>query len=321
MDTESSHEAKWPKLEPTPTKRNMPKLFLSHSSKDKEFARKIAKDLVKNGFEVWFDEWEIMVGESISQKIEKGLEDSDFVAVLLSSNSVKSGWVKKEWQSRIGKEAKEKKVHILPLKLEQCIFPNLLVDKKYADFSTDYENGLIELLSSIDNLIETRESRTYQLNNNYTIKAQNILIVEDDISVCNHIKEIFSRYEESINVKTANNAGDAFEIISSSWGIDAVVLDIMLPYGSASELLNEKFDPEGLYAGFRLLEIIRNDNSKTWAAVITARNSPKIVWKINDLLGDCGKIYFKPFDTFLLEHETVNALGILSKVPAIFLKQ
>lgn len=40
----------------------MPSLFLSHSSADKTFVEKLAKDLEGVGVNVWFDKWEIKVG-------------------------------------------------------------------------------------------------------------------------------------------------------------------------------------------------------------------------------------------------------------------
>lgn len=39
----------------------MPSLFLSHSSADKTFVEKLAKDLEGVGVNVWFDKWEINV--------------------------------------------------------------------------------------------------------------------------------------------------------------------------------------------------------------------------------------------------------------------
>ncbi len=43
----------------------MPSLFLSHSSADKTFVEKLAKDLEGVGVNVWFDKWEIKVGDSL----------------------------------------------------------------------------------------------------------------------------------------------------------------------------------------------------------------------------------------------------------------
>ncbi|MCL2041490.1 MAG: toll/interleukin-1 receptor domain-containing protein [Bacteroidales bacterium] len=44
-------------------------VFISHSSKDKEFVRKLAKDLQRNGIEVWLDEWTLKIGDSFAESI------------------------------------------------------------------------------------------------------------------------------------------------------------------------------------------------------------------------------------------------------------
>lgn len=134
-------------------------VFLSHSSEDKDLARRIAKDLKNHSIKVWFDEWEIHIGNSITQKIERGLEDADFVAVLLSKHSVKSGWVEKEWQSKIGEEVAEKKIIILPIKGEKCRTPVLLRDKRYADIEKNYKSGINDLLNAIGEHSKKRITR------------------------------------------------------------------------------------------------------------------------------------------------------------------
>jgi len=124
-------------------------ILISYSARDKGLAKRIADDLKSRSLEVWLDEWEIHVGHSISQMIERGLEKADFVAVLLTKHSVKSGWVEKEWQAKIGEEATKRKVVILPLRGEHCRMPFLLRDKKYADFAKDYQSALNQLLNAI----------------------------------------------------------------------------------------------------------------------------------------------------------------------------
>src|SRR6266404_5693420 len=127
----------------------MPNVFLSHSSIDKELARRIAVDLSMSGIGVWFDEWQIKVGQSITQSIEKGLDDADFVVVLLTNHSVNSGWVQKEWRSKIGDEATSHGIYILPILAEKCEIPRLLKDKRYADVRVNYNQGLRDLISAI----------------------------------------------------------------------------------------------------------------------------------------------------------------------------
>lgn len=124
-------------------------LFLSHSSQDKRLARRVARDLEAADISVWLDEWEILVGDSITQRIQCGLDESDFVAVLLTRHSIGSGWVTKEWQSQIGKEATTKGVLVLPLRVDNCSVPTLLFDKKFADFRNDYATGLGELVTAV----------------------------------------------------------------------------------------------------------------------------------------------------------------------------
>ena len=80
-------------------------LFLSHSSKDKKVVRPIAERLRADGLRVWFDEWEIKPGDSLSpgerarvraSKIEDGLEDSRVLVLCMSANAFGSDWAKLE---------------------------------------------------------------------------------------------------------------------------------------------------------------------------------------------------------------------------------
>ena len=130
----------------------MTTVFLSHSSKDEELARRVAVDLSMSDIGVWFDEWKIVVGDSIAQKISRGLEDADFVVLILTDDSVASGWVEKEWMSRIGQEASTRGVSILPILAGDCDIPVLLRDKKYADARSDYDGAIRALIEAIRTL-------------------------------------------------------------------------------------------------------------------------------------------------------------------------
>ena len=70
-----------------------PTVFISHSSKNKPFVEELISDLKREDVDVWFDKWEIHVGDSILQKIEEGLNNKDYLAIVLSKDSVKSEWV------------------------------------------------------------------------------------------------------------------------------------------------------------------------------------------------------------------------------------
>lgn len=121
-------------------------VFLSHSSRDNEFCDRLALDLTDYDIGVWYDKWEIKVGDSLREKIGSGIETNDFLAVVLSTASVDSDWVQQELNAALAKELSERKVVVLPLLIEDCDIPIFLNDKKWADFRTDYDAGLQALL-------------------------------------------------------------------------------------------------------------------------------------------------------------------------------
>jgi len=122
------------------------KVFLSHSSQDKDDVRRLAEDLRDHGVKVWLDEWEIKVGDHIIQKTQKGIADSDFLAIWLTVAAVMSHWVEREWMAKYHAEVVGGRVAVLPLLADGCEVPALLRDKRYADFRSDYFEGLDDLL-------------------------------------------------------------------------------------------------------------------------------------------------------------------------------
>lgn len=129
----------------------MSKIFLSHTSADKPFVKKLAADLRNNGHTVWIDEAEINIGDSLIGKIREGLDSVDYVAAVLSKASIKSKWVEKELEIASNKEIKEKKVIVLPLIIEHVVMPGFLEGKLYGDFSDEskYDDTLQLLLRSL----------------------------------------------------------------------------------------------------------------------------------------------------------------------------
>jgi len=124
--------------------------FISYSSKDKNFAEKLATSLNQNGLPTFFDRWEIKVGDSIVEKIDSALGKITHLIIILSKSSVKSKWVKKELSSALMKKLDDNSIEILPVLKEPCTIPTIINDLKYADFSDTYENGFLDLIESLD---------------------------------------------------------------------------------------------------------------------------------------------------------------------------
>ncbi len=135
----------------------MPKVFLSHSSKDKAFARKLAEELTANGAQVWIDEAELKIGDSLIQRIGDAVADSDYMAVVLSQNSVQSSWVLHELSMAMSRELKERRVTVLPILKDKCDIPVFLRDKLYADFTdpANFQASLTKILRAVGITIST----------------------------------------------------------------------------------------------------------------------------------------------------------------------
>lgn len=132
----------------------MAKVFISHSSKDKVAALRLAEDLKRLGHTVWFDAWEIKVGDCIVTKVEHGITDCDAVILLLSKHAVASHWVDREWKAKYWDEIEANEVKVLPVLLEDCDRPTLLKTKKYADIRGDaYATGLVELMQAFPQIV------------------------------------------------------------------------------------------------------------------------------------------------------------------------
>lgn len=122
------------------------KVFLSHSSKDKAFVDRLVADLAKHSIPVWYDKLDVRLGDSIPGKINKGLAEAKYFAIVLTPSSVASRWVQEELNAALVRQIAESGTFLLPLLLADCTLPPLLAHRHHADFRSSYDAGLQELL-------------------------------------------------------------------------------------------------------------------------------------------------------------------------------
>src|ERR1044072_1956313 len=90
-------------------------VFISHASEDKDgFVRPLADTLRSLGASVWYDEFTLRVGDSLSRSIDKGLARSRFGLVIISSAFIKKPWPEHELRGLVAREVGGRKV-ILPV--------------------------------------------------------------------------------------------------------------------------------------------------------------------------------------------------------------
>ena len=109
-------------------------IFLSHNSKDKVLVEQIAlrlKDIFGQD-SVFYDSWSIQPGDGIIDKMNEGLATCKLFLFFVSKNSLQSNMVKLEWQNAVLKAARGE-VKIIPVKLDDCFMPPILLQNLYID--------------------------------------------------------------------------------------------------------------------------------------------------------------------------------------------
>lgn len=127
----------------------MSSIFLSHSHRDKAFARTLSEQLQAHGIRTWLDEAEMQVGDSLLSKISTAIQEFAYLGVILSPQSVESPWVHLEVRTALTEELQHRRVKVLPLLYQKCDIPPFLLDKIYADFTEDFESGFRRVLSRL----------------------------------------------------------------------------------------------------------------------------------------------------------------------------
>ena len=68
----------------------MARVFLSHSSKDREFVRELFRRLTRDGVNCFFDEESIEWGTNFILSLEQGIDTCEFFVAVLSPDFVQS---------------------------------------------------------------------------------------------------------------------------------------------------------------------------------------------------------------------------------------
>jgi TIR domain len=117
-------------------------VFISHASEDKDsVVRSLAHALRALDLKVWYDEFELRIGDNLRRKIDSGLANSRFGVVVLSPSFFAKGWSNYELDGLVTREMTGQQV-ILPLwhnitRLDLIKVSPSLVDK-LARSTSDY---------------------------------------------------------------------------------------------------------------------------------------------------------------------------------------
>jgi hypothetical protein len=126
----------------------MANVFISHRKVNRDDAERLAQEIQSAGHQVWFDEWNIVTGDSIVARINEGLIGANYLVVCFSSAG-DSPWTEREWMPTLARQLSGHGVKVLPALLAGGASPAILADLKYADLVTTWAKGVSELLRAI----------------------------------------------------------------------------------------------------------------------------------------------------------------------------
>jgi hypothetical protein len=130
-------------------------VFISHASEDKDdVVRPLAHALSDSGLKVWYDEFELKIGDSLRRKIDTGLAKSRFGIVVLSRSFFGKGWTNYELDGLVTRSVTGEQV-LLPIwheitKKELIDYSPSLADKVARSTTT---HTIEEISAEIINVI------------------------------------------------------------------------------------------------------------------------------------------------------------------------
>ena len=142
----------------------MKDVFLCHAGADKAWVETLATRLEaervgNRHIEVFLDDWDIDLGENIVAKIDGGLRQARYCAVVLSPAMLKRDWPQAEWTARFMSDPAGKKGNLIPILLherdpetrELIDIPMLLRPLRRLDFTqpSNFEGEFLELLRKL----------------------------------------------------------------------------------------------------------------------------------------------------------------------------
>ena len=129
-------------------------IFICHANADKnKYVNILYKNLRSNGISVWYDEGEIIWGDSITEKIEEGIKTSKFALICFSENFLKANWPYSEFVALFHRQQEEKRKLILPLILnskDEIIKKYPLIKDIYYE---EWEKGIDYLINEIKKIL------------------------------------------------------------------------------------------------------------------------------------------------------------------------
>lgn len=122
-------------------------VFLSHAAKDRDFVDRLGSTLRHNGIRYWYSATHISGAKKWHDAIGRALARCDWFLVVLTPNSVRSSWVKRELLFALNNVRYNER--IIPVLVKRCDYARLswtLPEIQFVDFRKSFEKGCRQLM-------------------------------------------------------------------------------------------------------------------------------------------------------------------------------
>jgi hypothetical protein len=149
-------------------------IFISYSRRDKAQVIQLRTDLEFRGLSIWLDLDDIPAGTVWAEEIRQGIDNSRYFMLILSSSSVASEYVEREYRYAL-----EQNKPIIPIMIETCAVPTAIEHLQYVDLR-NYKVGLSRLLKvfpkdMFNQAILDINAQIYSPNHDIRLAALNII--------------------------------------------------------------------------------------------------------------------------------------------------
>ena len=96
--------------------------FISYSSGDDAFVKRLHADLQELGIRCWFAPRDLPTGSRTRRRIDEAIRTHDRLLVVLSRNAIGSPWVEKEVETAFEKERVSAEDVLLPIRIDDAVF-------------------------------------------------------------------------------------------------------------------------------------------------------------------------------------------------------
>src|SRR5205823_3920004 len=96
--------------------------FISYSSLDDQFVRRLHADLQARKIRTWFAPEDLKIGDRFRQRIDESIRVNDKLVLVLSTSAVSNAWVEKEVETAFARERHERRDVLFPIRIDDAVF-------------------------------------------------------------------------------------------------------------------------------------------------------------------------------------------------------